>query len=460
MMNIYFTRIAAVSRPIGHDSWDHANQTGRDRRRILATATFALLGSALACLGWTPAATAESRDDLRQNWSEFRGVSDGHADQADLPLKWSESSSIRWKTALPGRGWSSPVVWDDQIWLTTATEDGKQMFALCVDRSTGKLVHQILVFENEEPRFCHPTNSYASPTPAIEAGRVYVHFGSYGTACLDTTSGEKIWQRRDFECDHWRGPGASPIVHDGRLHIAFDGYDVQYVVTLNKQDGSTVWKADRNIPYSTDNGDHRKAYCTGKVILSGKQAQWISPSAEQTIAYAPDSGKELWRVSHGGMNAATRPLFQHGLVYLTNGDSVGKIKPTLLAVRPDPNLGDEERIAWSFNRGVPRRPSPTIVGDRLFMVGDDGVATCLNAKTGDTVWRKRIPGSFRASPLAVDNRIYLFNMEGTTTVIAAEDEYRELASNTLDNGCQASPAVSGNMLLVRTTEHLYAIASE
>lgn len=401
---------------------------------------------------------AEPNVAVKQNWPEFRGPSgDGHADKAKVPLRWSEDEAIRWKTALPGRGWSSPVVWGNQVWVTTASDDGKQMFALCIDRGTGKVLQKILVFENEEPRFCHPTNSYASPTPVIESDRIYVHFGSYGTACLDTNTGDKLWERRDFHCDHWRGPGASPILHEGRIHVAFDGFDVQYVVTLNKHDGSTVWKADRNIDYSTDNGDHRKAYCTGLVITAEGQDQWISPSAEQTVAYAPDSGQELWRVSHGGMNVATRPLFQHGLVYITNGDSVGKIKPTLLAVRPDPELSEEERIVWTTDRSVPRRPSPVIVGDRLFMVGDDGVMSCLNAKNGEPIWRKRIPSSFRASPLVVDDRIYLFSMEGTTTVIAAGDEYQELAQNSLDDGCQASPAVSGNLLLVRTTTHLYAI---
>ncbi len=262
------------------------------------------------------------------NWPEFRGPrGDGRAANGDPPIEWSEAHQIKWKVDIHDRGWSSPVVWNDQIWLTTATEDGKQMYAVCVDRETGQIEHDILVFENEHPSYCHPTNSYASPTPVIEAGRLYVHFGSYGTACLDTATGDVIWQRRDLQCDHYRGPGSSPILYEGGLYVAFDGFDLQYVVGLDKQSGATLWRRDRNIDYRSDNGDHKKAYGTCHVILHGGRAQLISPSAAATIAYNPATGDELWRVRHGGMNAATRPLFAHGLVFITAGDSVGDVRP-------------------------------------------------------------------------------------------------------------------------------------
>ncbi len=287
-----------------------------------------------------------------ENWPEFRGPhGDGSADNSDPPLHWSETENIRWKTPIHGKGWSSPVIWGDQIWMTTATEDGKQQFAVCVDRQSGKIVHDLLVFENESPQFCHPTNSYASPTPAIEAGRIYVHFGSYGTACFDTTTGQRIWERRDLHCDHYRGPGASPILWDGKLFVAYDGFDLQYVVALDKVTGETVWRKDRQIDYGSDNGDFRKAYCTCHVIEHEGQAQLISPSAAETISYDPRSGDELWRVRHGGMNTATRPLYAHGLVYVTIGDSVGEIKPSLLAIRPDRDLhASGSRFAWTVDR--------------------------------------------------------------------------------------------------------------
>ena len=150
-----------------------------------------------------------------ETWPEFRGPSgDGHSDAVGLPLRWSETENVKWKTPIHDKGWSSPVIWGTQIWLTTATEDGKQLFVLCVDRDTGKIVHDRKLFEVAKPGFCPPHNSYASPTPVLEEGRVYVHFGSYGTACLDTASGQTIWARRDLPCDHYRAPGSSPIRSD------------------------------------------------------------------------------------------------------------------------------------------------------------------------------------------------------------------------------------------------------
>jgi outer membrane protein assembly factor BamB len=394
-----------------------------------------------------------------ENWPEFRGPrGDGWAEGSDPPLHWSETHNVRWKVDIHGKGWSSPVIWEQQIWLTTATEDGKQMYAVCVDRETGRIVHDILVFENEHPRFCHPTNSYASPTPVVEAGRVYVSFGSYGTACFDTATGQRLWQRRDLPCDHWRGPGASPVLYEGRLFIPFDGYDLQYVVALDKLTGDTVWKRDRNIDYGTDDGDLKKAYCTCHVLTHNGRTQLICPSAAETISYDPATGDEIWRVRHGGMNTATRPLYAHGLVYVTVGDSVGEVKPTLLAVRPE-GSGDitAQGIAWKTDKTAPKRPSPLVVDDLLFTINDEGVAMCLQATTGELMWRKRIAGNYRASPIYAAGRIYFANLEGDVTVIAAGREFQQLAENHLEHGFQASPAVQGNALFLRTTARLYCI---
>ncbi len=196
-------------------------------------------------------------------WTQFRGPKgNGHAESQNLPLTWSEEENIQWKTEIPGKGWSSPVVWKNQIWLTTATVDGKKMSALCVDAETGKVIKNLLIYENVKPDFCHDTNSYATPTPVIEEGRLYVHFGKYGTACLDTNSGKILWSRRDFECDHFRGPASSPILFQNRLFVAYDGFDVQYVVALDKHTGKTLWRKDRGIDYRTSNGDRKKAYST------------------------------------------------------------------------------------------------------------------------------------------------------------------------------------------------------
>lgn len=393
------------------------------------------------------------------SWPEFRGpLGDGSAGDAHLPLQWSETQNVRWKVAIHGKGWSSPVIDGDRIWMTTATEDGKEMSVICVHRDTGNVLVDRVVFRNEEPRFCHPTNSYASPTPALAPDRVFVHFGSYGTACLDAETGDTIWERRDLPCDHYRGPGASPILYDNKLYIAFDGFDLQYVVALDTTTGATVWRTDRNIDYGNDNGDFYKAYCTCQIIEHNGRALLISPSAAETIAYDPQTGHEQWRVRHGGMNTATRPVAAHGLVYVTTGDSVGEIKPTLLAIRPDgEGVVTDTHVAWKLDQTTPKRCSPIVVDDLLFTINDDGVAMCLDAKTGEIHWRERIGGNYRSSPIYASGRIYFSSLEGKTTVVAADREYRELASNQLDDGFQASPAVAGNSLFLRSTTHLYRI---
>ncbi len=390
------------------------------------------------------------------NWPQFRGVhGDGSAD-ATLPLEWSESQNVKWKIPIHGKGWSSPVIWGEQLWLTTATEDGTTMSALCVDRSSGKVLRDLVVFENEDPRFCHPTNSYASCTPVIEDGRIYVHFGSYGTACLNTETGEKIWERRDIECNHWRGPGSSPIMHGDKLIVAYDGYDYQFVVAFDKNSGKTVWRQDREIDYGTDNGDRKKAYSTATAFEHAGRTQIISPSATESIAYDPDSGEVLWRVRHDGMNAAAKPLYAHGLVYIAAGSG----PYSLIAVKPD-GSGDvtDTHIEWGFSKSAPKRPSQIIAGDLMFMINDDGVASCIDAKTAKVIWQKRIGGDYRASPILADGKIYFFSQDGTSPVIAASDKFELLGENKLDNGFQASPAVADDSLYLRTITDLYCIES-
>ncbi len=389
------------------------------------------------------------------NWPQFRGPSgDGHSDAKGLPLTWSETEHVRWKTPIHDKAWSSPVIWGKQIWLTTALEDGKANYAVCVDLESGKILHDIKLWEIESPQFCIPYNSYASCTPVIEEGRVYVHFGSQGTAALDTQTGSVIWSRRDLPCNHFRGPGSSPILVDNLLVLTFDGFDYQYVTALDKTTGQTVWRTDRNIEYGTKDGDMKKGYSTPTVIEIAGQRQLISPSAGATMAFDPATGKELWRVRSGGMNAATKPLFGFGMVFCTTAS--GGIQ--LFATRPD-GSGDitETNIAWKQNKTVPSRSSPLLVGDHLFMISDAGVASCVEAVTGQQVWSKRLPGKYSASLVLAENRIYLCNEDGLCPVIEAALEYRELAMNKLDDAFMASPAITGKSLILRSKTHLYRI---
>jgi outer membrane protein assembly factor BamB len=390
-------------------------------------------------------------------WPEFRGPSGtGHSDARGLPREWSESKNVVWKTPLHGRGWSSPVVWGRQVWLTTATPDGKELSVLCVDRETGRILVDSKIFEVARPdELWRKYNSYASPTPVIEEGRVYVNFGSYGTACLDTGTGQVLWSRRDLPCNHWRGAGSSPILHGDLLIIPFDGYDVQYVVALDKKTGGTVWKADRTHDFATDDGDLKKSFSTPIVIEVGGKPQLITIAAKAAVALDPATGREIWRVRYPNHSSGTRPLFGHGLVYITNGSPPAQ----LLAIRPD-GTGDvtSTHVAWSWNRGVGQKPSPLLVGDLLFLLHDvGGLVTCVDARTGAEVWKQRLGGRHSASPLFVDGLVYVFGEDGVSVAFEPAREYREAARNRLAAGCMATPAIAGKAFYVRTETHLYRL---
>ena len=389
-------------------------------------------------------------------WPQFRGpTGDGLSDAVGLPLTWSETENVAWKTPIHGRAWSSPVVLGNQIWMTTAPEDGSEMSAVCVALDSGRIVHDIRLFsDNVVTQEMIALNTFASPTPVIEEGRVWVHFGVYGTACLDTSTGDVLWTRRDIHCDHFRGPGSSPIVYDDLLIFHMDGIDVQYVVALDKTTGKTRWKTDRSIDLLAYIPDQRKAYSTPLLIEVDGRTQLLSTGSQGSYAYDPATGKELWRIRHDGYSNASRPLFADGLAYVNTGFG----KAHLWAVRCD-GRGDvtDTHVEWTRTKAVPAKPTPVLVDGLIFMADDNGVASCLEAATGKVVWQKRIGGKHSASPIHAQRRIYFFSHEGETTVIAAARQFKELAKNQLEAGFMASPAVVGKSLILRTKTHLYRI---
>lgn len=384
------------------------------------------------------------------DWPEFRGpTGQGLSDERGLPLTWSEDRNVRWKVAIPGRGWSSPVIQGDRIWLTTATEDGKSLRAISIDRNTGAILQSIEVFRLKNPDEINSKNSHASPTPVLEGDRVYVHFGAHGTACM-TQSGETIWKAR-LEYDNGQhGPGGSPVLYENLLILSCDGQDVQFVAALDKLTGKVRWKRNR--------GDGFQAYTTPLVVRREDGDQLISPGAHRAVSYDPLTGKELWRVTYGdGFSNVPRPVYGHGLVFICTGFN----QPSLLAVRPDGRADvTKTHIAWTLNRGVPLTPSPLLVGDELYLITDNGIATCLDAKTGKEHWKARLGGNHSASPIYADGRIYFLSEEGESVVIASGKQFQALARNQLDGQTLASMAVSGGSIFIRSRTHLYRVAAQ
>tara|TARA_B100000035_G_C21025266_1_gene565896 strand:+ start:340 stop:1602 length:1263 start_codon:yes stop_codon:yes gene_type:complete len=393
-------------------------------------------------------------NDKPAYWNQFRGPDgDGDAKSANLPLKFSEKQNLTWKTPMPGKAWSSPVVMNGKIWLTNAEPEGFKMWAIQVDWHSGKELKKVLVFENKEPQYCHPMNSYGTPTPVIYDGRVFVHFGTHGTAALDAQSGQVLWKRRDFKCDHFRGAAASPIVFNDSLIVHFDGHDLQYIVCLDQKSGKTRWKKEREYDFKTNNGDRKKAYCTPSVITHNGRQELISPGAVATESRNPVTGDLFWTARTGGMNASSRPIYRHGHVYVFCGmGSMSAIKPG-----GDGDV-DKTHVTWSRRKVVPKKSSPLLLNDLLFMVSDEGVASCSNPLNGEIYWadRLKIKGQCASSPIHASGHIYSFSSEGDCIVFKAKKEGLEiLAQNKLPTGCMASPAVVGDSLLVRTKQNLY-----
>lgn len=386
------------------------------------------------------------------NWPTFRGpTGDGHSAAKGVSTTFSETENVRWKTAIHDKGWSSPVVWGDQVWLTTAKETGEEMYAVCVNLKTGKVEHDLKLFTVEDPPQIKQFNSFASCTPVLEEGRGYFHFGTYGTVCLDLKTAKPIWTNTELHVDHWRGPASSPVVWKDSLFLTFDGYDKQYFACLDKTTGEVKWKKERAIKWKTNNGDLKKAFSTPQVIEVDGQPQVVSSAAEATIAYDPKTGDEIWTVYHGGMNEASRPIYAHGLVYLTAGHT-----KTLLAVKPGTGDVTEQNVEWKLKDG-PTRPSPVVVGDHLYFANDDGTAFCVEAKSGKVVWKERLADKCTASPVLVEGNLFFCTEGGRVEVIAADPSFTRVATNKLDAGCKASPAAVKDVLLIRTHTHLYCI---
>jgi outer membrane protein assembly factor BamB len=391
------------------------------------------------------------------DWTQFRGpTGQGHAEGSDVPTVWSETENVAWKVALSGYGWSSPVVAGNQIFVTTAVvnEEAKttSLRTLCLNAADGKTAWDVEVFEKTGTPRIHEKNSHASPTPVLEGDRLYVHFGTEGTACLKT-DGSVVWQNQEQVYTPVHGSGGSPVLIDELLIFCCDGGDKRYTIGLDKQTGKEVWKTPRELEPSRG-----FSFCTPTIIVAGGRVQAICPGSGGVWSYDPKTGKQLWRVAYGeGYSVVPRPVFGHGIVYVCSGFG----DQQLFAIDPT-GSGDvtESHVNWKTKKGVPKSPSVLLVGDELYMVDDKGVASCLNAVSGDIHWQERLTGAFSASPVLANGLIYFQNETGVTTVVKPGIEYQEVAKNTLGDGkvrTFASFAFVENAILLRSETHLYRL---
>jgi outer membrane protein assembly factor BamB len=390
-----------------------------------------------------------------EDWPEFRGPTGQGIASARLPVAWGPNRNVAWKQPIPGSGWSSPVVVAGRIYLTSSvpvpnSADDQSLRALCLDARTGKILwdREVLRQDGSKAPRIHGKNSHASPTPIVHDRRLYVHFGHQGTACLDL-EGKVLWRNTTLKYQPVHGNGGTPILAGKALVFSCDGGDRSFIVALDRRSGKVLWKTDRRT-----NAFKKFSFGTPLLIEVKGRKQIISPGSDMVGAYDPDTGKEVWRVRYEGYSVIPRPVYGHGLVFLSTGFNT----PTLMAIRPD-GRGDvtETHVAWTTNRAAPHTPSPLLVGGELYAVSDRGVASCLDAKTGRVHWRQRLGGNYSASPLFAGGRIYFQSEEGTGVVLEAGKEFKLLAKNPLDERTLASLAVADEALFLRTASNLYRI---
>jgi outer membrane protein assembly factor BamB len=394
------------------------------------------------------------------DWPQFRGpAGDGHAVATNLPSEWNESTNVAWKAEIPGRGWSSPSLFQNRLYLTTAVpiEAGSgagplSLRAVCVDAATGRIIWNEQVFEEpvDAPRI-HSKNSHASPTPLVERGRVYIHFGHQGTACLDL-AGKVLWKNDAIQYAPVHGNGGSPVLVEGSLVFSCDGGSDPFVVALDAATGKQRWRFKR-----VTESPKQFAFSTPAVIEVNGRQQIITPGAGVVNSLDPASGAEIWQVRYAGYSVIPKPVFAHGLVFL----STGYDSPKVLAIRAD-GRGDvtDTHVAWELPRGGPHAPSLLVVGDELYMVSDRGVATCVDARTGSQHWQERLGGNYSASPVFADGKIFLQSEEGPAFVLKPGKIFEKIAETGFAERTLASYAVGDRVLFIRTEKHLYRVEEQ
>jgi outer membrane protein assembly factor BamB len=387
---------------------------------------------------------------------------DGHANVETAPLNWSETENVVWKVPVEGLGWSSPIVFGNQIWLTSAEKNGHEFFAFCFDFETGKLLSKKTIFTADEPQRIHGTNSYATPTPCIEDGFIYVHYGHFGTACINTQNFEVVWKREDMPCEHVQGPASSLLLHKNMLIVHLEGTEDPYVAALDKKTGKTIWKSVRPSEfYDSIKPNSRKSYQTPLVISVGEKELLISNAAQMCFAHDINTGEVIWTIFYGDDSTVSQPVYYKGLVYVNSGWLFEDNKPfwsRQYAVDPT-GKGDvtNTHVRWTFEEDVPQTATPLIVDGFMYMVHDRGMTTCLDATNGNVIWTEKLKGNFNSSPIYAAGNIYFINTKGECTIVKPGKTFQKVAENDIDGTVKAVPVFVGDKMILRSDKFLYLI---
>lgn len=430
-----------------------------DRSPLIRTRAGLLL-LLLALPFFKPLLPAEAQDPVPR-WTHFRGTDlNGISNESGFPVSWNDSTHIAWKVSVPGRGWSSPLVLGNQAWVTT--EEDRRMRALCYSWDNGELLHDITVFHPDTLYRKHSVNTYATPTGTIEDGYLYVHFGRYGTACLDRQTGQILWKRTDLQCEHIQGPGSSLMIYGNKLMVHMEGSDIQYIVALDKQTGETIWRTERpREVYDRLEPIGKKAYVTPIIIRVRGRDLLISNGSAVCIAYDPETGREVWRIIQGEDSTISMPVESGGILYFYTSFIVrdGDKFCELFAVNPD-GEGDitDTHILWRLKSPILQLSTPVVKDGLLYTVDSRSLLSCLDARSGETVWSVQLRGKHNASPVYADGLIYLSDTGGTTRVFRAGNAWEPVAENELKGEIWATPALTAGAILMRTSEYLYKIA--
>ncbi|MDP4291407.1 MAG: PQQ-binding-like beta-propeller repeat protein [Bacteroidota bacterium] len=428
--------------------------------KILSIPRFLLILSVIFTLCYN---TVRAQQD---NWTHFRGSNlNGISLTAQAPIRWNDSTNIMWKTDIEGKGWSSPVVWGNQVWVTTAIENGKKLQGICLDIDSGKKIYDLDLFQPDSIFPKHSINTYATPTCCIEEGFVYLHFGSYGTACVNTSNGAIVWKRTDLKCNHVQGPGSSPILYKDILILHYEGSDIQYLVALNKRTGETIWKTERPAEiYKSMEPIGRKAYITPIILNIKGEDLLISNGAGACIAYKPETGKEVWRIVKGEDSSVAMPFAENGKVYFytsfitpANGDKYIE----LIAANPDGN-GDiaKTNTLWTIKAPTFQLLTPVIKDGMIYTIDSQNTLYCLDANTGKALYSKKLKQKYNSSPVCAGGNVYFTSVKGETLIIKQGSQLQIVSENKLPGEVYATPAFVRNSILLRNSNSLYRIGTK